>query len=461
MRIPLGFIWLVLVCALQTVTARPPNIITINADDLGWTDLSIQGSTFYETPNIDQLARDGAIFTNAYAASSNCAPSRACAITGQYGPRHGVYTVDSSERGAPKDRKLIPTPNTIHLADEHVTIAEVLQAAGYVTGHVGKWHLGADPRTQGFDINVGGGLWGFPPGNGYHSPYDLPNCEQEAEGEYLTDRLGIEAVCFIEAHQDQPFFLSYAPYSIHSPIQGKQELVAKYQQKTPSKEHYDPSYAAMVQSLDDNVGRILNALKELGIEQNTLVVFTSDNGGVWRWSQQRPLTAGKGSYTEGGIRVPLFARWPRIIQPGMTFDTPVIGIDLFPTFLEAAGVTPPHNKRLDGVSLMPLLTHNGTIAERALFWHFPIYLQGSCPDRNDPLFRTRPGSVIRSGNWKLHEYFEDGRLELYNLKDDIGETNDLAQTHPEKADELYQQLERWRAEIDAPVPTQLNPQYQR
>jgi arylsulfatase A-like enzyme len=440
--------------------ARQPNIIYINADDLGWTDLACQGSTFYESPNIDRLAREGITFSNAYAPSANCAPSRACCMTGQYGPRHGIYTVDSSERGEAKDRKLIPTPNTTDLPAESVTIAEVFNAAGYVTGHVGKWHLGDDPLTHGYDVNVGGGHWGFPPENGYHSPYSLTNCEQTEEGEYLTDRLGREAAGFIRANKDRPFFLSYAPYSIHSPIQGKKETVEKYEVKTPSTEHDYPEYAAMVQSLDENVGRVLDTLKELDLERDTLVVFTSDNGGVWRWSKQWPLRAGKGSFTEGGIRVPMFMRWPGEIESGTVCETPVSGIDLFPTFLEAARIGAPKDKMLDGVSLTPLFKPKGSIANRALFWHFPIYLQGACPERNDPLFRTRPGSVVRSGDWKLHEYFEDGRLELYNLKDDIGEKNNLAQRKPEKRKELHELLTNWREDVGAPVPTEMNPLFE-
>ncbi|MBK1876453.1 sulfatase [Pelagicoccus mobilis] len=436
-----------------------PNIIYINADDLGWMDLSVQGSTYYESPNIDRLAREGMIFTNGYSPSSNCTPSRAACITGQYAPRHGIYTVDSSARGESKDRKLIPTPNTTDLDTSILTMPEVLKEAGYVTAHIGKWHLGPDPLEHGYDVNVAGAHWGFPPGNGYDSPYDFPNCVQEEEGEYLTDRLGEEAVRFIEGNKDRPFFLSFWTHSIHSPIQGKKELVEKYEQKTASEAHDYPTYAAMVQSLDENVGKIMDTLKKHGLDRSTLVVFTSDNGGVWRWSKQWPLRAGKGSFTEGGIRVPLFVRWPGVIKEGSSSETPVSGIDLFPTFLEAAGIGVPKRKVLDGVSLMPLLSRGESLAERALYWHFPIYLQGACPERNDEKFRTRPGSVIRYGDWKLHQSFEDGRLELYNLKDDIGEKHDLVGRNPEKADELLKRLNSWREKIGAPVPTQLNPDY--
>lgn len=441
---------------------RKPNIVYINADDLGWTDLACQGSKFYETPNIDKLASQSITFTNAYAPAANCAPSRACCMTGQYTPRHGIYTVGDSERGDAKERKLIPIKNTTILANEHVTIPEVLKIHGYATGHVGKWHLGPDPGTQGFDVNVAGCHWGSPSGGGYHSPYKYPNCEQREKGEYLTDRLGMEAVTFIEENKDKPFFLHFATHSVHSPLEAKMNLEEHYRNATSSKAHNNPTYAAMVHSLDENVGRIMNKLDDLGLTENTLVLFTSDNGGVWKVSKQWPLRAGKGSYYEGGIREPMFVRWPGKIEPGTTCDVPVSGIDFFPTFLEAAGISTPEGKTLDGISLIPLLTQSGTIRDRALFWHFPIYLQqngkGSTEAR-DRKFRTRPGSVVRLGDWKLHEYFEDGGLELYNLKDDIGEKNNVANKKPAKVEELLSMLKAWRKETGAPVPSDLNPQY--
>lgn len=445
--------------AANDIHAPPPNIIYINADDLGWTDLACQGSTFYETPHIDRLATQGILFSEAYAPAANCAPSRACCLTGQYTPRHGIYTVGNSERGKPKDRKLIPTPNETVLADSHVTIAEVLKAAGYVTGHIGKWHLGPDPRTQGFDENIAGCQWGSPSGGGYHSPFTYPNCVQEKKGEYLTDRLGAEAVTFIATHKDSPFFLHVAPHSVHTPLQGKTDLVARYRNKIPSEAHHHPTYAAMIHSLDENVGRIMAILDELGLATNTLVLFSSDNGGVWNISRQWPLRAGKGSYYEGGIREPMIVRWPGKIKPGSRCSVPVSGIDLFPTFLDVAGAEIPEGKVLDGESLMPLLTQRGTIRERPLFWHFPIYLEGGHPESRDPRFRTRPGSVIRLGDWKLHEYFEDGGLELYNLKEDIGEKVNRANEQPRRVQALHARLQAWRKDTEAPVPTALNPKY--
>ena len=445
--------------AAEDTRLSQPNIIYINADDLGWADTAYQGSGFYKTPNIDRLASQGMTFSSAYAPAANCAPSRACTMTGLYTPRHGVYTVGSSERGNAKNRKLIPTKNTPILDDKYVTIPEALKASGYVTCHIGKWHLGADPKTQGFDVNIAGCEWGSPSGGGYHSPYKYPNCEQEEKGEYLTDRLGSEALKFIDENEDRAFFLHFSTHSVHTPLQAKTDLVTRYEGETPTKAHSNPTYAAMVQSLDENIGRIISKIDDLGLAKNTLILFSSDNGGVWKISKQWPLRAGKGAYYEGGIRKPLVVRWPGKIAPGTICETPVSGIDFFPTFLEAAAAAPPEGIQLDGVSLMPLLTQSGTIKERPLFWHFPVYLQGGNSETRDPKFRTRPGSVIRLGDWKLHEYFEDGGLELYNLKNDIGEKNDLASAEPEKTKELHQMLRSWQKQTGAPVPSEINPKY--
>ncbi len=438
---------------------RRPNIIYINADDLGWMDLSCQGSKYYETPNIDRLAAQGMTFTDAYAPASNCAPSRACVLSGLYPQRHGVYTVASSARGAAKNRKLIPTANTTILDDSFVTIAEALKAAGYKTIHLGKWHVGKDPLTQGFDINFGGSHDGGPYRGKYLSPYNYPNVVQDKPGEQLTDRLGNEAIAFIEKNQGNPFFMHLATFAIHGPNQAKPELVERYKKKLGTKAHSNPTVAGMIHSLDENVGRIMKKLDELGLAEKTLVIFTSDNGGVYESSKQWPLRAGKGAYYEGGIREPLFIRWKGRIKPGVRSGVPVTGLDFYPTFLDASGVAVPDGLELDGVSLMPLLSGKGTIKGRPLFWHFPIYLQGGNSETQDPLFRTRPGSVIRLGDWKLHEYFENGVLELYKLNDDIGEKNNLAKKHPEKVAELHALLKAWRKKTEAPVPAELNPKY--
>lgn len=453
--------WSVLVAPLLGVSKEHPNIVYINIDDMGWTDISCMGSEYYETPNIDRLAQTGMTFTDAYAPAANCAPSRACCMSGRYGPAHGIYTVGDSDRGKASQRKLIPIKNETVLPDHVVTLPEALQAAGYATCHAGKWHLGPDPCTQGIDVNIGGREWGGPGGNGgYWNPGKFPNLTGEKGKDFLTDRLTDEVLKFLQSHKDQPFFLYFSPYAIHTPIMSKPEIREKYKEKKGSPGHNDPNYAALIETLDTNVGRILDTLDELALRERTFVLFTSDNGGMYRFTKQWPLRAGKGSYFEGGIRVPLLVRWPGKIKPGSRCDTPVTGVDYYPTFLDVANVPRPEEKVLDGLSLVPLLTSQGELPPRPLFWHFPIYLQNGNPETHDTFFRTRPGSVVRHGDWKLHEYFEDGRLELYNLKEDIGETRNVAERMPEKAKELHEMLLKWRDKSGAPVPATRNPRYE-
>jgi len=438
---------------------QKPNIILIVVDDLGWADLGCYGSTFYETPNIDKLAMDGIRFTDAYAAAANCAPSRACYISGQYTPRHGIYTVNSSERGDSRTRKLIPVKNKTFLANENVTIAEVLKSAGYNTISIGKWHLGKDPIEQGFDINIAGDQRGHP--KSYFSPYYNKNLSDGADGEHLPDRLTDEAIKFIRDNKTQPFFLYLPYYSVHTPLQARSDLITKYSNKDMSGHQNNATYAGMIESVDANVGRLVQVLSDLSLEENTLVIFTSDNGGVAHISSQFPLRGGKGSYYEGGIRVPLITKWIGKIKPGQVCHTPVSGIDFFPTFLEIAGIPVPDNKVFDGISLMPLFKEPGIKKERNLYWHFPVYLENNRAQMGyrDPVFRTRPGSAMRSGDWKLHEYFEDNAIELYNLEEDPGEMNNLVDVFPEKAEVLRQVLHRWRDKVGAPIPTRLNPEY--
>lgn len=448
--------------SLLTGEEKPPNLVYINADDLGWTDLSSQGSRYYETPNIDQLAASGMVFTNGYAAASNCAPSRACAMSGQWTPRHGVYTVSPSTRGKAKDRKLIPTPNNKTLADEVLTLPEVLQAAGYFTAHVGKWHLSEDPLDHGFEVNLGGFHGGAPGRGGYHSPYNYPNVVNKKKGEYLTDRLAEEACRIISENKDRPFFLSFTTYSVHTPIQGREDLVKKFAAKESTAEHNNAEYAAMIASLDMAVGRVVETLKEHQLLERTLIIFTSDNGGHEGVTSNEPLRSGKGSYYEGGIREPFFFSWKGKIKAGQSSDTPMTNLDLFPTLVAAARAPLPKTKLLDGHNLLPLLTKGQPLSERPLYWHFPIYLEGyreNDQETRDPLFRTRPGSVVRLGPWKLHQYFEDNGLELYNLDEDLSEQTNLANTKPEKVKELLALLENWRKETNAPVPTELNPKF--
>lgn len=443
---------------------RPPNILFILIDDLGWKDVGYMGSCFYETPHIDQLANDGVVFTNAYAPAANCAPSRACIMSGQYPSRHGIYTVGSSERGRAEDRKLIPIPNTTTLADSIVTLAETLQKAGYQTAHIGKWHLGDDPCQQGFNLNIAGSHAGHP--KSYFSPYRNPKLEDGPEGEYLTDRLTSEAIDFIKENAPnktgKPFFL-YLPYfTVHTPLQGKEALIEKYRQKEACEGQNHAVYAAMVESADQNVGRLMEALREIGIRENTLVIFFSDNGGIAKFSSQNPLRAGKGSYYEGGIREPLIVSWPTQFSAGQTIDVPVSGIDFYPTLMETAGIKKEPEHTLDGESLLSLISEGKKLERKELYWHFPIYLQAYDPQKDqsrDPLFRTRPGSAMRQGKWKMHEYFEDGELELYNLELDPGESHNLVDEKPRKAKQLHRLLKQWRDKTNAPVPAELNPQY--
>jgi len=442
---------------------KSPNIIYILVDDLGWKDTHAYGSTFYQTPNVDKLARKGMTFTNAYASAANCAPSRACLLSGKYPPRHGIYTVGSSERGSKEQRKLIPIPNKTILADSIVTIADELKKVGYITSAIGKWHIGIDPCTQGFDVNVGGTHQGHPAS--YFSPYKNEAITDGPEGEYLTDRLTNEALRFIERNKNEKFFLYLSYYTVHTPLQGKTDLIEKYEDLERTEGQNNPVYAAMIESMDKNVGRIMTTLDALDLSENTLVFFTSDNGGVTRISSQQPLRYGKGSYYEGGIRVPLIASWPGKIEPGSTCDVPVSNIDFYPSMLEVAGITEPLEKDLDGLSILPLLLGNTEFeSARPVFWHFPVYLQSTnveFEDGRDPYFRTRPGSAVRMGKWKLHEYFEKGEIELYNLESDPGEHQNLVKKYPDTAKILTEIIAEWRARTNAPVPYEYNPYYEK
>ena len=441
---------------------RRPNIVFIFIDDMGWRDVGFMGSQYYETPNIDRLASEGMVFTNAYSNAPNCAPARACLLSGQYGPRHGVYTVNSSSRGKAKLRKLIPIENTTDLDSNIVTIAEALKPAGYVSASIGKWHLGNDPQfgpiAQGFDVNVGGYSAGHPP-KGYFVPYNNPELPDGPQGEYLTDRLTDEALNFIDTNKDRWFFLYLPHYAVHTPLQAKEKLIEKYKNKPGSNGQNNPKYAAMIESTDEGVGRILDKLDELELTEDTIIFFFSDNGGVRTITSNEPLRGGKGMLYEGGIREPMVVRWPGVIEPGTTSDTPIIGVDLFPTILERASVPIPQGKLLDGVSIMSLLKREGDLDREAIFWHFPAYLQGKAKGARDEHFRTRPAGAVRAGDFKLIEYFEDDDLELYNLADDISEENNLVDAMPEKAAELHKLLLDWRQEVNAPVPTELNPEY--
>ncbi len=444
-------------CSIHSTDKIKPNIIIINIDDMGWKDVRFMGSEYYETPHIDSLSASGMIFTNGYAASANCAPSRACLMTGLWTPRHGIYTVGPSERGASKDRKLIPVINTETLANNHEIIPEILSSNGYKTCHAGKWHLSDNPLEYGFDMNIGGGLNGHP--KSYYPPYKNIKIK-EGHNDYLTDLIMEKTIEFVDT-VSSPFFLYYAPYAVHTPIHPIKSLIEKYNQKSGSNGQYNAEYATMVENLDRNIGLLVSKIRRKGMLDNTLIVFTSDNGGLYGITKQPPLRAGKGSYYEGGIRVPFFFVLKNRIMANSKSDIPITNLDIFPTILEYAGV---YNSplKLDGDNLSSILEGASDKLDRPLYWHFPVYLQAynkSDNENRDALFRTRPGSVIRHGDWKLHYYFENAEAELYNLKHDIGEKHNLAIEKPGKKNEMLHLLKNWWDETKAPIPTELNPEY--
>ena len=447
-------------CQNNIVDKEKPNVVLIVADDLGWSDLSYMGSTYYETPNIDKLSKSGMTFYNGYASSANCAPSRASMLTGKYHPFHGIYSVKNSDRGNKKTRKIIPIKTKTKLELEYFILPEMLKSKGYSTGHFGKWHMGPKgyyPEQMGFDINIVGNEHGGP--GSYFSPYKYPNMSNGPKDEYLTDRIGDEVVKFIEKNKENNFF-AYVPFfSVHTPIQSKSEYEKKYRNKESNEYHNREDYAGMIQSLDENIGKILEKIDKLNLSKNTLIIFTSDNGGIKAISNQYPLRAGKGSYYEGGIKVPMIFSWPEKIQAGSTSNERVSNIDFYPTIKKIIG----YNKTidLDGEDLTPIF-NSKALKKRELYFHFPIYLEPynvHLDSGSDPLFRTRPGSVIIKDNWKLHHYYEDNNFELYNLENDISESKNLININKEKKAELLKDLNNWRSKNNAPIPNKLNPFY--
>jgi arylsulfatase A-like enzyme len=453
---------------------RPPNVIFFLVDDLGQRDIGCYGSSFYETPNLDRLAKEGALFTDAYAACPVCSPTRASLMSGQWPQRTGI----TDYIGAPmkpeqwkRNTKLLPAPYADRLALDSPTLAKSLKAAGYATFFAGKWHLGPEgwwPENQGFDINMGGNHGGGPyGGDKYFSPYGNPRLSDGPPGEHLPDRLARETAKFIETNKDKPFFAYFSFYSVHTPLMARADLKKKYEDKRArlgleekwgreeprdvrlSQDH--AVYAGMVEAMDLAVGTVLAKLDELGLRENTIVIFTSDNGGLstsegWPTSNL-PLRAGKGWIYEGGIREPLLVRWPAVVKAGSVVNTPVSSPDFFPTLLEAAGEKPAAGQKLDGVSLLPVLK-GGNVPERALFWHYPHYgNQGGAP-----------AAAVRRGDYKLIEWFEDDRVELFNVREDIGERNNLAAAQPERVARLREELQVWRKDVGAKLPTP-NPAY--
>ena len=451
-------------------TEKKPNIVLILVDDLGWIDTVCYGSKYYQTPNIDKLAAEGMRFTDAYAACAVCSPTRAAVMTGRYPARLGVTDwirarfqggkipenkKNPTEYVGGKNKKLLCPPNALWMELDEITIAEALKPAGYTSCHIGKWHLGADdwyPDRQGFDFNVGGCDFGQPPN--YFDPYfrkgqgSIPTLEPRRKGEYLTDREADEAVKFIHNHKDKPFFLYMAHYTVHTPIQAKKDLIEKYKAKPPTNQK-NPTYAAMIESLDDAVGRICSALDEVDLAENTIIFFTSDNGGLLGPTNNVPLRSGKGFPYEGGIREPLIIRWPKVIKPGTISHEPVTSVDYFSTICQAAGVPLPNDRDIDGVSLLDHLKSNGTLElnRHALYWHFPHY-RG----------KIVPYSIIREGSWKLIKRYEGKPFELFNLKSDLSEENDLSEILPTKTRQLDAKLRRWLRLTGAKLPKP-NPDY--
>jgi len=437
-----------------------PNIVFILADDLGYTDVACFGSKYYETPNIDRMAAQGMKFTSGYTCGPNCQPSRAALMSGQYGPRTGVYTVGSIDRFDWQSRPLRPVDNVNKLPLEKITIAQTLKKAGYATGMFGKWHLGEDaehhPLQRGFDEAI--------VSMGVHFDFKTNPKMDYSKGIYLADFLSDKAVDFIRRHKDGPFFLYLPHFAVHSPHQAKQNWIQHFKPKPPAGGHHDPAYAGMIASVDESVSRVLALLDELKLSDNTLVIFSSDNGGVGGYEREgiqggsitdnAPLKGGKGMLYEGGIRVPYIFRWPGKISPGTVCDEPINSVDLYPTLLAVAGAQPPANYPLDGTSYLGLLTNSGKTEKSSppLYWHFPGYLGAG-----GGTWRTAPAGAIRIGDWKLQEFFETGRLELYNLKDDIGEKQNLTAAQPDKVKELHAQLLAWRKQINAPMPTKNTP----
>ena len=451
------------------------NFVLILVDDLGWMDTGCYGSSFYETPNIDRLASEGMRFTDGYAACAVCSPTRAAVMTGRYPARVGVtdwiHCLDfkgsrtkANQKGPTryvggKNNKLLCPPNPFWMELDEVTIAEVLKPAGYICCHVGKWHLGPDawyPDRQGFDFNIGGCDYGQPPS--HFDPYhrnekraNIPTLKGRRKGEYLTDREADEAVGFIRHHKDKPFFLYMSHYAVHTPIQAKAERIAKYQAKKPAGQN-NPTYAAMIESMDESVGTIMSTLDELNLSDNTVVVFTSDNGGLSRVTNNTPLRAGKGHPYEGGIRVPVIIRWPGVIKAGTVSGEAVTSVDYLPTICELANVGLPLGRAIDGVSLVEHLKSGGTkrLGRETVFWHFPHY--------RDYGSRIVPYSIIRADNWKLIKRYEGKTFELFNLKDDISESNDLSNEMPEKVRQLNAKLIAWLKTTGAKLPRP-NPEY--
>jgi arylsulfatase A-like enzyme len=463
---------ILLLVGFAMAETKKPNVVLILVDDMGFHDLSIENSTFYRSPNIDKLARGGMRFTQGYATCRVCSPSRASIQLGKFTARHGVTNWIGARSGMEWKREdsLLPAEYLRELPQQDVTLAEAMREAGYRTFFAGKWHLGGEgslPTDHGFEINVGGHHRGSPPG-GFFSPYKNPQMKDGPPGESLTLRLADETASFIKTHRDQPFFAMLSFYSVHAPVQTTRELWSKYRAAAPSlpaagsrfkidrtlpvrqvQDH--PVYAGMVEVTDSAVGRVLDALDETGLTESTIVIFTSDNGGVSSGdayaTSNLPLRGGKGRQWEGGIREPYYIRYPAVTKAGSTCDVPVTGADFYPTILDLCGLPARTDQHVDGVSVVPLLKGK-MIEPRPLYWHYPHYdNQGG-----------EPSSLFRDGDWKLIHYYEDGRDELYDLSVDPSEESDVARTHPARTKRMRIQLDNWLQSVSAKFP-QADPRY--
>ena len=453
--------------SLYTQNSKYPNFVFFLVDDLGYSDIGCYGSNYYKTPNIDKLAHEGVKFTNAYASGMVCSPSRASILTGKYPARLRIttaipikgYARINSGKGTPfKDADY-----TMNLPLQELTIAEALKNNGYSTSCIGKWHVCKDsiffPENQGFDENIGGsgrghsanyfypyyGKWRMAEG---HPWIEWNTVKGGKPGEYLTDRLTDEALKFIEKNKNKPFFLYLSHYAVHTPIQAKEKILLKYKDADPDikRGHIYPKYAAMIESVDQSLGLILKKLEELNLSDDTIIIFTSDNGGHGKWTSNYPFRGNKGNFYEGGIRVPLIVKWSKKLNSQQIFEDPVIGNDFYPTILEMAEISLIPSQHMDGISLWPSIKSGKKIKRNRLFWHFPNYIGAGHPDP------SKPTSVIRKGKWKLIENLENGEVQLFDLKKDVSEKTDLSNKLIKKVVELKNELNNWRISVNAQMP---------
>lgn len=440
----------------------PPNIVVIMVDDMGWADLACYGNTIVDTPVLDQFAKQGMFFTDAYAASPVCSPTRAAMMTGMSPARVQLtnHAAGHPPGFVPKGKSLAEAPMVYNLALSHTTLAQRLRDTGYNTAHIGKWHLSSTrhsrdksikqealyPEHQGFEVNIGGVSSGGPPS--FFSPYKNPRLPDGPEGEYLPARLADEAIAYIQQDRDKPFFINWWPYSVHWPMQAPEELIKKYRKRMPDAPDNLVIYQAMIEGFDQELGRFFDALDDAGLSDDTLVIFTSDNGSLY---SNAPLRSIKGHLYEGGIRVPMMVRWPGVIEAGSVNETPIISMDCVPTIIEVAGLPPIDDHPVDGESLIPLLTQSAALKRDAIYFHYPNYAFHK---------NNRLGSAIRQGDYKLIRWYDDNSVELYNLVNDLGEKKNLAEQKPGLAEDLNKKLGRWLEANGAqfPVPVTAEPQ---